>query len=315
MVLLPALGGRIRDLTIAGRQWLWHNPEIPFAVPPADATSYVLAADSGGWDECAPTIAPCTLDAAVLVDHGDLWSQRAAVAIETLPDGQRATCEWTGRAYPFLARRTVTVTPSGAVRFAYALTNTGSERRPFQWATHPLFPLTPDTRIELPEGAAIRIDAHHGMPHAAVAGGAAAAPIEGRVWPHVMVGGVPRDLTRPFVGLERGQACMLFVGVPPQPTTLGIVQEGVRLAFTVHGAQTPWVGLWLNRGGWSPFPKRRSLWARVTRRRRAAYCNFALEPCFSAFGSLAAAVDDGNARWLAPGETHRWDMTLTGSPT
>ena len=131
----------------------------------------------------------------------------------------------------------------------------------------------------------------------------------------LMVGGVPRDLTRPFVGLERGQACMLFVGVPPQPTTLGIVQEGVRLAFTVHGAQTPWVGLWLNRGGWSPFPKRRSLWARVTRRSRAAYCNFALEPCFSAFGSLAAAVDDGNARWLAPGETHRWDMTLTGSPT
>ena len=91
MVLLPALGGRIRDLTIAGRQWLWHNPEIPFAVPPADATSYVLAADSGGWDECAPTIAPCTLDAAVLVDHGDLWSQRAAVAIDGAgaPDFER----------------------------------------------------------------------------------------------------------------------------------------------------------------------------------------------------------------------------------
>ncbi len=313
VVLIPALGGRIRELTIDGRQWLWHNPEIPCAAPAANATSYVLAADSGGWDECVPTIAPCTVDGVTLVDHGDLWAQRAAVAIETLPEGQRATCEWTGRAYPFRARRTVTVTPTGAVRFDYALTNTGTERRPFQWATHPLFPLTAETRLELPEGAEIRIDAHHGMPSVAPKGGPPMPPMEARVWPHVLIGGVPRDLTRPFVGLEQGQACMLFVQLPRSRTTLAIEQEGKRLEFGVDGAQTPWVGLWVNRGGWSPFPPRTSLWAQLTTRRRTPYCNFAIEPCFAAAGAVAAAVADGSALWLGPGETHVWDMTLTGS--
>lgn len=313
VVLIPALGGRIRDLTIAGRQWLWHNPEIPFEVPAAAATSYVLTADSGGWDECVPTIAPCTVGATTLVDHGDLWAQRAGMAIETHPEGQRATCEWTGRAYPFRARRTVTVTPTGAVRFDYALTNTGTERRPFQWASHPLFPLTAETRIELPEGAELRIDAHYGMPVDAPKGDAPMAQMEARLWPQVLIGGVPRDLTRPFVALEQGQACMLFAGLPRGRTTLAIEQAGNRLEFGVDGAETPWVGLWVNRGGWSPFPPRTSLWARLTTRRRMPYCNFAIEPCFAPTGSVAAAVDGGSALWLAPGETRVWDMTLTGS--
>ena len=317
VVLLPALGGRIRDLVIDGRQWLWHNPEIPFAVPTADATSYVLAADSGGWDECVPTIAPCTVDGVALADHGELWSQRADVAIETTVDGQRATCEWTGRTVPFHARRTVTIAADGAVRFEYALTNRGEVRRAFQWATHPLFPLTADTRIELPEGAEFRVDAHHGMPNVVPAGvpkgSAAAPPIEARLWPHAMIGGVPRDLSRPFSGLEPGQACMLFVALPPRRSAIAVEQEGRRLEFAVDGAQIPWVGLWLNRGGWSPFPARRSLWSRLTARRRAPYCNFAIEPCFASEGALVDAIGSGSARWLAPGETHRWDMTLKGS--
>jgi galactose mutarotase-like enzyme len=317
VVLIPALGGRIRDLTIGGRQWLWHNPEIPFALPASDARSYVLEADSGGWDECVPTIAPCTLGDRELRDHGDLWAQRAEVAIETTVEGQRATCEWSGRTLPFRARRTVTVTPSGAIRFDYALTNTGTARAAFQWATHPLFPLTAETRIELPEGAELRIDAHHGMPRVvpkgAPKGTAPLPPIEARVWPHVTIGGVPRDLSRPFVGLEAGQACMLFAALPRRRCTVAVEQEGARLEFTIDGAQIPWVGLWLNRGGWSPFPPRASLWEKLTTRRRPSYCNLAIEPCFAPAGSLADAVAGDGAITLGAGETYAWDMTLNGS--
>ncbi len=304
VVLLPALGGRIRDLTVGGRQWLWHNPEIPFALPEATATSYGLAADSGGWDECVPTIAPCTVDGIALPDHGELWSQRPTLAIETSPEGQRATCEWTGHTLPFRARRTVTVAPTGEIVFAYALTNTGAVRRPFQWASHPLFPLSATTRIELPEGAELRVDAQHGM--------LPGSSIEPRGWPHVMVGGVPRDLSRPFVALEQGQACMLFAALPPRPTTIAIDEEGTRLELELDGSRTPWVGLWLNRGGWSPFPARNSLWSKLTTRRRAPYSNFALEPCFAPAGTLADAATDG-ARWLDAGASHEWTMTLRGT--
>ena len=30
-VLVPALGGKVRDVHLGGRQWLWHNPDVPFA--------------------------------------------------------------------------------------------------------------------------------------------------------------------------------------------------------------------------------------------------------------------------------------------
>jgi hypothetical protein len=37
-VLVPSLGGKIRDLTLAGRQWLWHNAALPLAAPPKGAS-------------------------------------------------------------------------------------------------------------------------------------------------------------------------------------------------------------------------------------------------------------------------------------
>src|SRR3990172_5485823 len=61
-VLIPALGGKIRDVTLAGRQWFWHNADIPVARP-ARGDSYALAGDSGGLDECFPTIAACRVPA------------------------------------------------------------------------------------------------------------------------------------------------------------------------------------------------------------------------------------------------------------
>jgi hypothetical protein len=305
VVLLPALGGRIRDLTIAGREWLWHNPEIPFALPEPTERSYVLAADSGGMDECAPTIAPCTVDGVALTDHGDCWGQRPAFRIETHADGQRATCEWILGSIGFRLRRVVSVGATGAVRFDYTMANESSRAHAVQWSAHPLFPLTPATRLSLPEGAELRIDDYHGL--------AAGAEMTGGVWPYANVGGVPRDLSRPIVSLEPGQACMAFVRMPRGEITLALDEADARLLISIDGGQLPWTGLWLNRGGWSPFPARRSLWSKLTTRRRTPYVNLAIEPCLAGAGSLAAAQADGTAPTFAAGETRHWSMTFSGS--
>jgi hypothetical protein len=106
---------------------------------------------------------------------------------------------------------------------------------------------------------------------------------------------------------------MLFVGLPAHPCAVAVEQDGKRLEIGLDGARIPWVGLWLNRGGWSPFPRRTSLWARLTTRRRTPYCNFAIEPCFAPAGSVAVAAAAGSALTLEAGETHRWDLTLNGS--
>ena len=47
VVVIPSLGLKIAKLRRArGREWLWHNPEIPYAAPRPGA-SYVETADSG----------------------------------------------------------------------------------------------------------------------------------------------------------------------------------------------------------------------------------------------------------------------------
>jgi len=70
VVVVPALGMKLTNLRrLRGREWLWRNEQIPLRLP-GSGTSYVETADSGGWDECFPTVGP-SLD---LPDHGELWS-------------------------------------------------------------------------------------------------------------------------------------------------------------------------------------------------------------------------------------------------
>ena len=64
VVAVPALGMKLTHLRrLRGREWLWRNDQIPLALPRPGA-SYVEAADSGGWDECFPTVGPSSLPGA-----------------------------------------------------------------------------------------------------------------------------------------------------------------------------------------------------------------------------------------------------------
>ncbi|MFI5311550.1 MAG: hypothetical protein ACHQQ3_09975, partial [Gemmatimonadales bacterium] len=168
-VLVPSLGGKIRELTLGGRQWLWQNT----ALPPrraARAAVFEESGDSGGFDECFPTLGACSLPSwvkgagnAVLGDHGELWSRPAGLSITTDEHGHSATCSWTGLALPYRFARTITVRPDGTVAFTYAVTNTGEVRMPFLWSSHPVFPLTDSSRIVLPEGARTRVWVQRGV--------------------------------------------------------------------------------------------------------------------------------------------------------
>src|SRR6185437_8860294 len=59
VVVVPALGGKIVGLEIGGREWLWRSRAR--AQRPADGVSYAAVGDTGGIDECFPTVAPCVL--------------------------------------------------------------------------------------------------------------------------------------------------------------------------------------------------------------------------------------------------------------
>lgn len=84
---VPALGGKLTSLRDerTGREWLWRNPRIRYQRVP-HGSSYVQYADTGGWDECFPSVSQCEYPSApwkgaMVQDHGELWSQDAVVTV------------------------------------------------------------------------------------------------------------------------------------------------------------------------------------------------------------------------------------------
>ncbi len=298
VTLIPSLGGKISGLELGGRQWLWTSDVIAYA-PPVDGASYVETADTGGYDECFPTVGACRLPSYVkafgnleLPDHGELWAQPPDLQLRTSPDGQSATTLWSGRRMPYLFGRTVRVAPAGEVVMDYEVRNDGKERLPFLWSSHPLLPLTPDTRLELPHDARVRVYAEHGIS----LGGKGAQ----HRWPNLRVAGTIADFSHP-AAVAKKYACKLFLDVPPGPARVAVREGAHRLTATFDAAEVPHFGLWLNHKGWTPF------------RRGEPYRNMAFEPCIGAPDTLDDALGAWqSAAWLEPGETRGWTLTWRG---
>ena len=299
VVIVPSLGGKLTELFMGGRQWLWTSDVIPFARG-IDGTSYVEAGDSGGFDECFPTVGACRVPGWVrafggveLPDHGELWCQEPAMEVRTAPDGQRVILTWKGVRFPYRLQRSVRVAPNGDVHMGYAAINDGDERLPFLWSSHPLFPLTPHTRLILPEGARLRVFARHDIELGEFRS-------EHR-WPFVRGSGKVFDFVAPF-GVAKRFACKLFVDMPEGRAT---IQEGeVELSATFDPSEVTHVGLWINKRGWTPF------------RREDPYLNFAFEPCIGAPDTLSDALGDWkSAAWIEPGHERRWSVTWSARRT
>ena len=61
VVVAPTLGMKLTNLRrLRGREWRWRSEQTPLA-PGVAGASYVDTADSGGWDECFPTVGPCPM--------------------------------------------------------------------------------------------------------------------------------------------------------------------------------------------------------------------------------------------------------------
>jgi galactose mutarotase-like enzyme len=296
VVIVPRLGGRIVELDFAGRQWLWASSVMPLAEG-ADGASYVETADSGGYDECLPTIGACRVPGWVrafggvqLPDHGELWSQRAEPEIFTSTLGQCAACTWTGLRFPYRFRRTVQVTPQSIVRMTYELENTGADKFPWLWSAHPLLPLTEHTRISLPEGTRLRCLASHGID-------LGESSSEHR-WPFVRSGGKVHDFVAPW-DVGRRYACKLFLDMTHGSAS---IREGDHeLSVRFDRTEVTHLGLWINKRGWTPF------------RDGEPELNLGFEPAIGAPDMLSDALGDwGAANWLEPGQQRRWTLEWRG---
>ena len=287
VVVVPSLAGKLTNLRrLRGREWLWRNDQIPFSTPRPGA-SYVETADSGGWDECFPTVGPCPMPGApeiLLPDHGELWTLPWESRVYDFAGGTAVTGTARGELLPYDFHREVILDRDAPiVRFHYRLRHLGDAPFPWIWSAHPLFNVQPGTTLTLPSVHQVRVDAAHGRP--AVKGDTVAWPPDGGA-SFIFPDGDP-------------WAMKLFGDIGPSGRAiLTDPREGEQLEMVIPAEQVPQIGIWINCHGWAPEGKR-------------PYYNLALEPCIGAPDRLDEAVGSWkSAQLLNPGETREWGFEL-----
>ena len=275
-----------------GREWLWRSDQIPLA-PPKPGTSYVETADSGGWDECIPTVGPCPIPGASpettpLPDHGELWSAPWASSVYDGADGTTLAGSARGAAFSYDFHRQITLDPyQPVVHFRYLLRHTGDSPFPWIWSAHPLLNVQPGSVLELPGVTQVKVAAVHGRDDLN----------ENDVvsWP----GGIGGDSDRFTFPTDGSWAVKLFGDLAGEGRMiLTDPRRGERLEMVVQPDQVPQVGVWMNCRGWAP-PG------------RTPYYNLALEPCVGAPDRLDVAVQEWHAaQTLHPGEERSWSVDV-----
>src|SRR5688500_5021707 len=119
VVVVPTLGMKISNLRRRrGREWLWRSDQIALALP-SPGSSYVETADSGGWDECFPTVGPSPIPgrpgADPLPDHGELWSAPWESAVYEREGAVTITGRVQSARFPCELIRELTIAPDAPV--------------------------------------------------------------------------------------------------------------------------------------------------------------------------------------------------------
>lgn len=280
-VVVPSLGGKITNLRRRrGREWLWRDRTREFSDLPVDGSF----PDTGGWDECFPTIAPCPMPGAApgepdLPDHGELWGLDWGHDLLETPTATVLTSRTEGRSLPYEFQRDIVMPHAGdACRLEYRLVHRGTVPFPFLWSAHPLFSAPAGLQLTLPTVTTTRVDHSAARPD---------LPADAEVpWP--LDGGGP-SWEMPSVS---GWSAKLFADIGASGlAVLTAPGKGEQLELQVDPAQVPMLGLFIDA--------------------RADGSRLGVEPCLGAPDRLDRAVGVwGAAAILGAGEHRRWGITL-----
>jgi hypothetical protein len=256
----PAFGARVTSLwdLRANREWL-----VPGA---CEGGEVYLGRQARGWDECFPTVAPCDdPDWGALRDHGGLWGR----PWDVVSDGNTLKAAYHDDRFQF--HRALTL-EGEILRADYSVANHSHGTFAWMWSQHVL--------LAARKGERITVESAHDWTDGT-------GPVS---WP--MDDG--RDLAR-VEGAEAGYARKLYAKVGPDAHA-AIAGPTGGLSFNWSGTELPFLGLWINWGGWPEDDPVHQL---------------ALEPTTAPAHSLDGARRTGAARHLAPGETAAWTVILT----
>ena len=274
LTIIPELGGKISSLrdVRTHREWLWRNPRMDYKRVP-HGSSYVENADSGGWDECFPSVSACEYPSdpwkgKSIQDHGELWSQTAEIELEEDVQSVALLTRWQGVALPYTFTRRISLKGgSASMRIDYSVRNNSGQALKYIWCIHPLLAIQPGMQLRLPASA--RFNASGTSPTELLPSSS------NLIYPFAIPG-----LSLPTIP-EPSAARSIKIWSDCLPAgagwaALGAQNGELRMRWDV--ALLPQVAVWMNFGAWAGDGG-------------APYFNMGLEPCIGAQDSLADAVN------------------------
>jgi hypothetical protein len=283
VVCEPADGGRLRRLAYDGRDLLTGEPEA-FRPPARDLGRYETR-PVYGYDDCFPTVDPCSMPAATaagspaafagqpLEDHGGVCWQEMDVSAEA--DGLHCLCR--PRELPGVVfRRRVRFEPDG-IGWEFEIDNAAEAPLCCLHVMHGLLRIDELEGLVLPAFEELFDEM----------AGESVTPVP-----------APGALARSLRDLPDGQTRMLILrGVRAGRATV-LLAGGLRIHVDFPREDFPSLGLWYNRGGWPDEPG-------LGRR------EFALEPLAGPLSCLAGSVAAGGGWSVPPGGSRRWRIDWT----
>lgn len=287
---IPELGAKIAQIhdLRTGRDWLWRHPRLAYAYGDA-STSYVATADTGGWDECFPTVGQCLYPAApwhdqLLPDHGELWCQTPTWDLIEHADHVVCRSEWHGLALPYRFVRQITIGNDNTMQFDYCVTNQSDADMHWIWCAHPLIALDASMSLNTPTNTTFW---HTNEAGDFVAESARAICVSTTT---------TLDLQR-LPSHQSGIAVKLYSDTLPAGWVQVIAPNGC-LTMEWNIAQVPQLAIWLNAGAWSNDGG-------------TPYYNMGVEPAIGVYDALSDAYTNTTTyATLAAGQQRCWRLHL-----
>jgi hypothetical protein len=285
-VVIPALGGRLWELTDLNpeRQWIWHRDRVALAASPLGSPYDDVWA--GGWEELFPNDAPGVFEGRDLPDHGEWWT--TAWSVKDTSEGEQAVVRLAGE---MRIRRTSCIKEfrlggdSDTLQISYRIENLEGEGFHFLFKPHLAVAITPHCELVLPGGMVTVVDPGFGTILAA------GDPFE---WP--LGRGADRrerDLRRIPSASSEEREFVYLSGLPAGWCGIDDVEAGTTLRLRFDIRDLPYLWLFLSYGGW------RDCYTAV------------LEPCTNMPKDLAQAVRAGRSAYLPPHAVFQTSLFVT----
>jgi hypothetical protein len=277
VVVLPEAGAKIWQIVYKplDAALLWNRP----GMGPASQSLGAVYDDvwSGGWDELFPNDEAAMLDGGSLPDHGELWTGNwdAVPFQEAGAAGVRLS--YSTPISSFRVEKRLLLKPETAtLEIHYRLTNRGAAPFPFLFKLHPAFAVSAAHRIDFPPMRVVREPEFPGT--------LAEAPLS-FPWPNAPMGERTQDLRQ--VPDASSGAVHFFYGAGLASGWCGVTNRAARLAAALRFDPEIFSSCWLfaTHGGWNDL-------------------NVAVpEPATGYPFRMQSMIEEGRARWLAPGES------------